>query len=59
MGDWSFDALCTHFARRATGMGVDHFAKWRKRVVVAGWVEDCLEQKKLLEEGRYSLWEIM
>ena len=57
-GTWTFDALCTHFARRAT-VDRDKLAARRKNVVVVEWVKKCLEQKKVLTDGRYALYEIM
>lgn len=42
MGSWTFDALCTYFARRATVDG-DKFATRRKNVVTVGWVKECLK----------------
>jgi len=57
-GSWTFDALCTHFARRATVDG-DKFAKRRKHVVVVGWVKECLDQGRLLNLELYARHEIM
>jgi len=56
--DWDFDALCTHFARRATGIPDVHKER-RKKVVSVGWILECLSQDKLLINNRYSLWEVM
>jgi hypothetical protein len=57
-GEWDFDALCTHFSRRGTGVP-DVYKERRKKVVGVGWIIECLSQKKLLVENRYDLWEVM
>jgi len=57
-GNWTFDALCTHFGRRATGVP-DARKERRKKVVGLEWIVECLKQDKLLLENRYGLWEVM
>jgi hypothetical protein len=57
-GEWSFNALCTHFGRRSS-IHPDNLRSRRKKVVGLGWIEDCLSQDKLLIDGRYGLWEVM
>jgi hypothetical protein len=56
--DWDFDALCTHFSRRGTGIPDIHKNR-RKKVVGVRWIFECLSQQKLLVENRYDLWEVM
>lgn len=56
--NWNFDTLCTHMARRATGMPDAHKER-RKRVVGVEWIYDCLMNDQLLMDNRYSLWEVM
>jgi hypothetical protein len=57
-GDWDFDALCTHFSRRGSGVPDIHKER-RKKVVGVGWIVECLRHDKLLVDNRYDLWEVM
>jgi hypothetical protein len=55
---WTFDGLCTHFARRAKGTQ-DDWKERRKRVFDVGWVDECLTKDIRLWHFDENGWEVM